>query len=147
MSELGPPKGMSLGEWVLSEGPSPRITIPAKSPQLSPADRYRLRHEQDFATEENLAPFVEKEIDLIYELPFLFEQITAVYFLFYSVELIYVGASKNVAGRIADYQRAKKFGPRKSEWTRIGILPVPEQILFSVERHYIERFRPIYNRL
>lgn len=144
-NENGPPDGMSLGEWVISEGPAKCYYLKPEEVPLPPADRYRLRAERKAATPEALAPFIDREIDLIYELPYLHKMIPAVYFLFYSVEVIYVGASKGVANRLNHYQLAKDFRRPKGEWTRIGVLPVPEEILFTVERHYIEKFWPYYN--
>lgn len=106
----------------------------------------RLRKEFPRATKRALAPFVGKEIDLLYELPYAIpESDCGVYFLFQAAELIYVGASKNLHNRMNRYHREKRYSREMGQWTQIGVMPVPDRIVFSVESWYIDRFKPRLN--
>ena len=105
----------------------------------------RLDAEEESATEEALAPFIGKEIDLLYELPYVDEMVPAVYFIFYGPELAYVGTSSAVSNRLNSYHRAKRYGRVMGKWTQIGVMEVPDSIKFTVEKHYIDRFQPWFN--
>jgi hypothetical protein len=64
---------------------------------------------------------------------------SAVYFLRRGEEIVYVGQSKNVACRIAAHINKKLFDS-------VLIMPVPEEVLSSVEMYWITRLKPNLNR-
>jgi hypothetical protein len=104
----------------------------------------RWQLEQESPTDADLEPYVGREIDLLYELPLIHEMITAVYFVFDLCELVYVGSSDGVANRLNYYYRDRNHG--RLHWSHIGVMPVPEEIRFTVEAHYIKRFWPRLNK-
>jgi hypothetical protein len=64
---------------------------------------------------------------------------SGVYFLCQGEEVVYVGQSKNVGGRITSHIDTKSFDS-------VLIIPVPEENLRSVETYWIERLKPVLNR-
>lgn len=108
---------------------------------MNQIDKNRL--ESEAATPQQLAPFIALDVGTIRLLPEIRLMIPAVYFVFDIDELIYVGASGGVANRIRDYYRDRRYG--RLQWTHISVLPVPGDIKFTIERHYIEKLHPTMN--
>ncbi len=86
-----------------------------------------------------------KEIDLLYELQPIDEMVSAVYFLFYEPELVYVGQSLGVSNRMNYHFRNRSYA-RGVPWTFWGAMAVPKDRLNEVEYHYIQRFKPCGNK-
>jgi len=61
-----------------------------------------------------------------------------IYFLFNDEELIYIGQSISVAGRIDTHNKSKKFN-------YVTLISVPEKILNIVEMVYIGKYKPELN--
>ena len=64
----------------------------------------------------------------------------AVYFVFDGNELVYVGSSGDIYNRLNYWFRDRRYA--RKHWTRIAVLPVPLEIRFTAENHYIRRLRP-----
>lgn len=69
------------------------------------------------------------------------ETFSGIYFLCQDEEIVYIGQAKNVGHRISDH---KGSGARKPH-NRVFFLKVHPDNLNSVERFFIERYRPILN--
>lgn len=63
-----------------------------------------------------------------------------VYFLIDGEHVVYVGQSRNLAGRLIQHKQDGKT------WERVLFLPVPESELFRVESEWILTLRPPLNR-
>ncbi len=93
----------------------------------------------------NCNEFLNKEIDLLYELPSIHEGTSGVYFLFMWWVLVYVGQSKALGNRMNYHIRDKRYA-RGIPWTFYGAMKVPEKWLDRVEYHYIQKFKPRFNK-
>ena len=89
--------------------------------------------------------YTDKEIDLLYELQPIEEMVSAVYFLFFHCELVYVGQSNGLANRMNYHHRDKRYD-RGIPWTHYGAMRVPSALLNEVEYHYINKFKPLCNK-
>lgn len=63
-----------------------------------------------------------------------------IYFLFKDLELVYVGQSKFLHGRITDHLK----GREKKDFNRVSYLPISENIN-CIEEAFIWHFKPKYN--
>lgn len=68
-------------------------------------------------------------------------KIPGVYFLFYGQEIVYVGQSTHVPGRINTHVLE-----RKMKFDRVTYLSLPTSELLSEEARYISMLRPKYNK-
>ena len=68
-------------------------------------------------------------------------KIPGVYFLFRNEEIVYVGQSRHVPGRIADHVREKRI-----PFDRVAFLRVPPEKLLETESYYIDLLWPEENR-
>lgn len=103
----------------------------------------RWQVEKESPQAELLAQYTDIEISELSELDVLDDETAegcAVYFVFDGDELIYIGSSSLIANRLNYWIRDKHYGRKR--WTRICVMPVDERIRFTVENHYICRFRP-----
>ena len=86
-------------------------------------------------------PMCIANIDTLCHLP-LNGMLSAIYFLCKGDEVVYVGQSTTVVGRIVSHinERIKDFDP-----DRVFYLPCPTQDLDRIEKHYIGLLQPKYN--
>jgi excinuclease UvrABC nuclease subunit len=66
-------------------------------------------------------------------------QKTGVYFLIANKKIVYVGQSHNIPGRVAEHMLSKEFDS-------FAFVPAKKEELDSLERAYINKFLPVYNR-
>lgn len=62
-----------------------------------------------------------------------------IYFLLFNNEVVYVGQTTNLDGRMADHRRHKEFD-------RVLFMLVPVDQIFAIERYWIKKLDPPYNR-
>ena len=67
--------------------------------------------------------------------------ICGVYFLYAGDELVYIGQSKNVVGRVASH-----CSDEYKEFTTYSFIDVPYHKLREVEAELISKYRPRYNK-
>ncbi len=68
----------------------------------------------------------------------LIQRISGIYFLFRGDDLVYIGQSINVLGRVTAHTSDKDFDS-------FAYLPCPEKELLAVEALYINEFKPLLN--
>jgi hypothetical protein len=83
--------------------------------------------------------FVEPSHTNVLRLADFSAQCAGVYFLMFQSRVVYVGATHCVAKRIGDHCRNKRFD-------RAYFIPAELQHAFAIERTYIHKLQPVYNR-
>lgn len=94
------------------------------------------RNEHDFVPPIDTKTSLD--FDAIYASAQRVRQITGIYFLFADNELVYVGQSMDVLGRISQHHGCKPFD-------RLAIIECHRSELDRIESHYINKFRPRMN--
>lgn len=100
--------------------------------------RIELENELRIATRPASAPGLLDEQTIV-SIAREFPVICGVYFLVDDNEIVYVGKSANV------YKRACQHLTEKT-WTKIAVLPIPQDRLDEVEQAYINHFAPRLNK-
>lgn len=67
---------------------------------------------------------------------------SAVYFLLQGNEIVYVGESHNVLGRLAEHWKNVNYG---RTFDRYAVLPCDASTRKLLEKHYIRKLKPKYN--
>lgn len=112
---------------------------------LDAAQRWALQFSDGIPNARAALHASEVELSEIAERSIPFSGLTpAVYFLFQAGELVYIGQSNHVYGRLAGHVPGVRGDPSKP-WDRVTILEVPADELVLLEGLLIHRFRPPYN--
>lgn len=69
-------------------------------------------------------------------------KVSGVYFLVKGGRVVYVGQSGDVHARLAQHRRCKD----KQAHDRAAVICCPPQRRLYLERHYIEKFNPVWNK-
>lgn len=99
---------------------------------------------RNYLLSTSVVPFPELGLsaDEILQRSVPIEQLHAIYFLLYGHEIVYVGQSTNVHGRIAQHMSDAIIN-----FDRFHILPCPKDCLLALEAQYILALKPRYNKI
>jgi hypothetical protein len=87
----------------------------------------------------------EYDLDVIRRNALPFKRTSGVYFLFLAGELVYVGQSWHVLGRLAEHQPGVHGDPLKP-WDAVSVQEFAPERLIELETNFIAAFRPRYNK-
>lgn len=123
-----------LAEMVEKKHPFERADI------LTPSTGSRRRGKVDLAA---YMPMPEDELLKLIK-PVCINGVAGVYFLLnHSDEIVYIGKSENVFLRLGQHCADAK---KRRAFSKAGVLAVPDELLFEVERLMIQAYKPYLNK-